>query len=88
MTKVNQKIPDGIRKLTFEEALKALEEIVSKLESGDASLEESIEVYTRGTWLKRHCEDKLKSAQARIEKITLDEDGKPTGAEPFDGEQG
>ncbi|MCH7630694.1 MAG: exodeoxyribonuclease VII small subunit, partial [Proteobacteria bacterium] len=52
MTKVDQKIPDGIRKLTFEEALKALEEIVSKLESGDASLEESIEVYTRGTWLK------------------------------------
>jgi exodeoxyribonuclease VII small subunit len=87
MTKVDQKIPDQIRKLTFEEALKELEEIVSKLESGDISLEDSIEVYTRGTWLKRHCEEKLKSAQAKIEKITLDEDGKPAGLEPFDSEQ-
>ncbi len=88
MTKVDQKIPDQIRKLTFEEALKALEEIVSKLESGDISLEDSIEVYTRGTWLKRHCEEKLKNAQAKIEKITLDEDGSPKGTEPFENEQG
>jgi len=87
MTKGDQNIPDEIKKLTFEEALKGLEEIVSKLESGDISLEESIEVYTRGTWLKRHCEEKLKIAQARIEKITLDEDGKPAGTEPFESEQ-
>lgn len=80
----DNKIPDDIRKMSFEEALKALEEIVSKLESGDISLEDSIEVYTRGTYLKRHCEEKLKAAQAKIEKITLDEGGKPSGAEPFE----
>lgn len=79
-------IPDDIKKMTFEQALKALEEIVGKLESGDISLEDSIEVYTRGTYLKRHCEDKLKSAQAKIEKITLDEDGKPAATEPFETE--
>jgi len=87
MTKAEQNIPDEIKNLTFEEAMKALEEIVSRLESGEISLEQSIEVYTRGTWLKRHCEDKLKSAQAKIEKITLDEGGKPTGTEPFEDGQ-
>jgi exodeoxyribonuclease VII small subunit len=80
------KIPDAIKKLSFEDALEALEEIVTRLESGDIGLEESIEVYTRGTLLKRHCEDKLKTAQAKIEKITLDEAGKPSGRRPFDSE--
>lgn len=84
MPAAENKIPDDIRKMSFEEALKALEEIVSKLESGDISLEDSIEVYTRGTYLKRHCEEKLKAAQAKIEKITLDQSGKPSGTEPFE----
>ena len=79
-------IPEDIKALSFEEAMKALEDIVSKLESGEISLEESIETYTRGTYLKRHCEEKLKSAQAKIEKITLDGDGKPKGTEPFDAD--
>lgn len=83
MTNQDSKIPDAIRKLSFEQALTALEEIVAKLESGDIGLEESIEVYTKGTFLKRHCEDKLKAAQARIEKITLDEAGRPSGTKPF-----
>ena len=83
MTGQDAKIPDAIRKMSFEDALAALEEIVNKLESGDIGLEESIEVYTKGTLLKRHCEEKLKSAQARIEKITLDEAGRPTGTKPF-----
>jgi exodeoxyribonuclease VII small subunit len=84
MGAADNSIPDDIKKLSFEDAMKALEEIVSKLESGEISLEESIETYTRGTHLKRHCEAKLKSAQAKIEKITLDGDGKPKGTEPFD----
>lgn len=83
MTTSDSKIPDAIRKLSFEQALAALEEIVGKLEAGDIGLEESIEVYTKGTQLKRHCEDKLKAAQARIEKITLDEAGRPSGTKPF-----
>ncbi|MCH8861384.1 MAG: exodeoxyribonuclease VII small subunit [Proteobacteria bacterium] len=76
-------IPDDIRKMAFEEALAALEQIVGKLESGEVSLEESIDIYTRGTYLKRHCQEKLKDAQARIEKITISDSGEPTGTEPF-----
>ncbi len=77
------RIPEDIAAMSFEDALKALEEIVARLESGDVSLEESIEIYARGTWLKRHCEDKLQRAEARIEKITSDEAGTVT-AEAFD----
>jgi len=77
------KLPPDVEALSFEDALKALEDIVSKLESGEVSLEESIEFYTRGTLLKRHCENKLKLAEQRIEKITLDDNGE-AGLEPFE----
>jgi exodeoxyribonuclease VII small subunit len=73
-----------IAKLSFEEALKELEAIVSKLESGEAPLQESIEIYERGEALKKRCEELLKKAEARIEKITLSKDGEPTGLEPLD----
>ena len=86
MGKAEGAIPDDIKKLSFEEALKGLEEIVSRLESGEISLEDSIETYTRGTFLKRHCEEKLKAAQAKIEQITLDEKGEVKGAVPFDND--
>ena len=64
-----------LKTLSFEDAMKELEDIVQKLESGDAPLEESITLYERGAALKAHCEDKLKSAQERVEKIVLDADG-------------
>lgn len=86
MAKEDGKIPEDIQSLSFEAALKALEEIVSRLESGEISLEDSIETYTRGTHLKRHCEEKLKSAQEKIEQITLDEKGEVKGTKPFDSE--
>ena len=70
-----QQIPADIRKLTFEQALESLEEIVERLESGEVSLEESIDTYTRGTQLKRHCEAKLQTAKDRVEKIELGADG-------------
>ncbi len=76
-------VPDDIAAMSFEEALAALEQIVSKLEAGEVSLEDSIEIYTRGSFLKHHCEQKLQSAKARIEKITLPDTGEPTGSEPF-----
>ncbi len=72
--------------LSFEDAMAALEQVVAQLESGNAPLEQSINLYTRGTQLKAHCEAKLKDAQAKIEKITLDENGKATGTQPFDVE--
>ena len=83
--------PD-ITEMSFEAAMTALEQVVARLESGDASLEESIELYTRGTHLKSHCEAKLAGAQAKIEKITLDTSsgasGVAVGTMPLDVEQG
>jgi exodeoxyribonuclease VII small subunit len=70
--------------LSFEDALKRLEEIVRTLERGEAPLDKSIELYQEGDKLKRHCEARLKAAQARIEQIAFGSDGKPTGAKPFD----
>ena len=71
--------------LSFEDALKELETIVARLESGDAALDESITLYTRGEALRAQCEKRLKDAQARIEKITLGADGNPSGTTSFDG---
>jgi exodeoxyribonuclease VII small subunit len=68
-------LPDNITGLNFEEALSALEEIVRNLENGQVSLEESIEIYTKGTQLRQHCDNKLKDATQRIEKITKSQDG-------------
>ncbi|MET0180078.1 MAG: exodeoxyribonuclease VII small subunit [Novosphingobium sp.] len=76
--------PSEIAALSFEDALKALEDIVRKLESGEAPLEESIDLYTRGEALRGHCQQRLDSAQARIEAIVTGPDGKPTGVRPFD----
>ncbi len=76
----------AIAGLTFEEAMAALEQVVARLESGNAPLEQSIDLYTQGTQLKAHFEAKLKDAQAKIEKITLDENGAAAGTQPFDVE--
>ena len=69
-------ISPDITKLSFEEALDQLEDIVSKLEDGSINIEESIEEYTRGVHLKNHCETKLKEATLKVEQITIDKDGK------------
>ena len=70
--------------LSFEAALDQLQQIVRDLEQGNAPLDESIELFQRGDRLKRHCEARLKAAQARIEKISLGADGQPTGTTSFD----
>ena len=72
--------------LSFESALAELEKIVDQLEKGQAPLEDSIKLYARGEALKAHCDALLKTAEARIEKITLGANGKPKGVEPFDVE--
>jgi exodeoxyribonuclease VII small subunit len=74
-------MPDDIAAMTFEQALAVLDRIVQQLESGQVDLEASIEIYTRGTLLKRHCEAKLRDAQERVEKIVLGPDG-TVGATP------
>ena len=75
--------PD-IAAMTFEDALRGLEDIVRKLESGDVALDDSIGLYERGDALRLHCQARLDAAQARIEKIVTGPDGAPTGAQPFD----
>ena len=75
---------EAIAELSFEAALKRLEEIVRKLESGEASLDESITLYGEGDALKQLCEARLQAAQARIEKIQLGRSGEPAGTAPFD----
>ncbi len=72
--------------LSFEEALKRLEEIVRKLESGDVPLDKSIDLYSEGEKLRGLCQKRLEAAQAKIEKITLDREGKPTGTTAFDAD--
>ena len=75
---------DEIASMSFEDALRRLEEIVRTLEKGEAPLDQSIELYQEGDRLRRHCEARLKDAQARIEQIALGSDGKPAGLKPFD----
>ena len=71
-------IPADIKKMTFEAALAELEDIVQKLESGRAELEESIALYERGAALKTHCGEKLAAAQEKIEKIVVTDAGDVT----------
>ena len=70
--------------MPFEKALAELEQIVSKLESGNVPLEDSIKIYERGEALKKRCDALLKDAEARVEQIALDARGKPTGTTPLD----
>lgn len=75
---------DDIAALSFEAAMKELEGVVSRLEQGDATLEESIALYERGAKLRAHCDTRLKDAEERIERITL-AGGQPTGTVPVEG---
>ena len=74
-----------IKNMSFEDALAELEGIVTKLERGDAKLEESISIYERGAALKAHCDAKLKAAKLKVDKIVLGPDGAPQ-TESFDAE--
>jgi exodeoxyribonuclease VII small subunit len=71
--------------MNFETAMAELEKIVGLLEKGEVKLEESITLYERGAKLKARCESLLKDAEARIERIRLNADGKPAGVAPLDG---
>ena len=73
-----------IAKMPFEAALAELESIVDKLEKGAVALEDSIKLYERGESLKAHCDQLLKNAEMRIEKITLSADGAIKGVVPLD----
>jgi exodeoxyribonuclease VII small subunit len=71
--------------MSFEEAMAELETLVSKLESSQVALDDSIKLYDRGAELKRHCEAKLKAAEEKVAQITLGADGTPNGTKPVEG---
>ena len=80
---MQEQTPD-IATMTFEEALRALEDVVRRLESGEVPLDDSITLYERGEALRKHCQARLDAAQARIEKIVAGPDGQAAGTRPFD----
>jgi exodeoxyribonuclease VII small subunit len=72
-----------VAKMSFEEALAELESVVTRLEGGQVPLEESIRLYERGDALRKRCEEKLREAELKVEKIVAGPDG-ATGTEPFE----
>ena len=74
--------------MSFEDALRALEDIVRKLESGEVPLDMSITLYERGEALRGHCQGRLDAASARIERIVAGPGGEATATQPFDPETG
>jgi len=60
---------------SFEETLQKLEEIVSRLENGDISLEESINIFKEGVELTKFCKEKLNEAETQLKKLVKDENG-------------
>ena len=70
------------KKLSFEDALNKLETIVRELESGKIKLDDAVEIYEKATALKKFCEQKLKDAQLKIEKINTSTTGE-VSSEPF-----
>ena len=73
---------DDIGKMTFEQAIAELEKVVNQLDQGDVPLEDSIKLYERGAALKKRCDEKLREAEEKVEQITLDAKGQPTGTRP------
>ena len=73
-----------VDQMTFEEAMAELEAVVGQLERGDVPLDHSIALYERGAQLKARCETKLKEAEEKVAKLTVDAEGNPTGTAPLD----
>ena len=73
-----------IAEMSFEEAMAALEQVVSGLERGEVALEQSIALYERGAALKAHCADKLKLAEEKVEMIRASE-GRAIGTTAAEG---
>ncbi|WP_458792012.1 exodeoxyribonuclease VII small subunit [Yoonia sp. MH D7] len=75
---------DAVEAMSFEQAIAALEKVVGQLERGDVALDESIALYERGAELRKRCQDKLKEAEEKVAKLTLDGDGNAVGTAPLD----
>ena len=76
----------SVEEMTFEEAMAALEEVVSSLEKGSVMLDEAVSAYERGIVLVNRCRGHLAQAKERIDKVRLQGDD-AVGIEPFDEEK-
>ena len=74
-----------VNEMSFEEAMAELDRVVTQMDRGEVTLEESIKLYERGKELEKRCEAKLKEAEEKVEQLTLDANGKPTGSVPVEG---
>ncbi len=72
-----RKNKDEIAKLTFEQAIGQLREIVTRIEQGQIALQDSLDQYEKGMALIKHCRDILQKAEKRIEKISKEEPTEP-----------
>ena len=70
--------------MSFEDAIRELEAVVTKLDRGDVPLEDAIALYETGAKLKARCETKLREAEEKVAQITLDGNGAPKGAKPVE----
>ena len=76
--------PANLAEISFEDALRELEGIVTSLERGDVSLDDAITAFERGTKLKAHCQARLEEARMKVEQIRLPADGNaPAESTPF-----
>jgi exodeoxyribonuclease VII small subunit len=75
---------EAVDALSFEQAIAELEKVVGQLERGDVALDESIALYERGAALRKRCQDKLKEAEEKVAKLTLDGDGNAVATAPLD----
>ena len=73
-----------ISKLSFEQAMNELEDVVAKLENGQVPLEDSIKLYEMGNDLKKYCEQKLKEAEEKVSQLTFSNDGRVSGTKPIE----
>lgn len=79
---IEKEMAAEIEKMSFEEALTALENIVRQLEAGKVKLDDAVDYYAKGTMLRRHCEEKLASARSRIDQIASSPAGEVVGITP------
>lgn len=74
-----------VAEMSYEDAFAELQRVVDQLEGGQVPLEDSIRLYERGNELKAHCEAKLRAAEEKVSKLTVDAGGNVAGAEPAEG---
>lgn len=75
--------PPATPELSFEAALRRLEQAVTSLESGDLTLEQALAAFEEGMRMVRHCSERLQAAEARVRLLLADGEQGPPRSVPF-----